>query len=87
MYYFKGNQELQSQISELYISEYMFCRMMTFQHVHRWLLLKDNFKLCKIDLNIYKDLTSLKFSTFLEYSYLSRGQKKTQSQDFPSIFL
>ena len=32
-YYFKGNQEIQSRISELYISEQEFCGMMTFQNV------------------------------------------------------
>ena len=46
MDHFNGNQEIQSQISGLYISEQMFHRMMTFQNAYHWLLLKDNFKLC-----------------------------------------
>ena len=45
-YYFKGNQEVQLPISELYISEQTFCRLMTFQNAYQWMLLKDNLKLC-----------------------------------------
>ena len=45
MYYFKGNQEIESHISELYISRQIFCRFMAFQNAYHWLLLKDNLKL------------------------------------------
>ena len=36
--YFQGNQEIWSQISERYISEQIFCRMIAFQNAYRWLL-------------------------------------------------
>ena len=37
-----GVTKFESRISELYISEQIFCRMMTFQNAYHWLL----FKLC-----------------------------------------
>ena len=56
------------------------------------MLLKDNLKLC-VKLNTLlnrskqmKSLTATKFSTILEYSYLSRSQNKTVSLDFPNTW-
>ena len=34
-YYFKENQEVQLPISELYISEQTFCRLMNFQDAYQ----------------------------------------------------
>ena len=81
MDYFKGNQEIQLQISELFISEQMFCRTMTFQNGYHWLLLKDKFKPCiKFNtllnrsaqlqrFNIFKALNVLRVFLFLEYQH------------------
>ena len=53
MYYFKGNQKIHSQISKLYISNQIFCRMMTFQSLASS---ERHLKLC-IKLN-YTDFTA-----------------------------